>query len=606
MPDIKDVNIASLFEGQDGTFEVPPYQRLYAWDESDVEALFEDLTDFSVSNDEEYILGQVIVAPNSGHRNYKWAIVDGQQRLTSVFLFAHALLNHLRNFHESGVPGTAAHTAVIALQNMIYAANNLSGIQFNRLLVGEMGREYVEKILNEESFVGMIDSNDTQINIRQNYEHLKSLVNGRFTGLQELSDFVTKFLFSVYIIRVRIASEHQALDLFEKINSRGRPLNSADLLKNLMFESVDDSAYTRLSNTWDRAVGDVFKVRPAKAASMQFLMKSILGIRTGEGISNKDVYSKWRQRFRDGIELVGEFESELSESASYLKDVTAAGVGQVNSRLLGTKYFNTVQHLPLALAIRSLSPNPQLFEAAQRAIDARLVLSLLSQEKSQSLEAKIWPWAKKLAELNPTSSLSDLRAASASAMNDLDILLETAQLHFFNLRYSSRRDLKRIRFVLAACEDFSSRILAGEVAQADYFATLLFPARAQQFHVDHIFPRSLVDSIESNLDADIDWVHGPGNLCLLHPSDNQAAGASRPAAKSADYAVSQVMLTKFLAGDDHQAAFNDRLRRATESARELGIEGVSPTWDISSSRNNARGYWALFEKWLRAEINGGN
>lgn len=605
MPDIKDVNVASLFEGQDGTFEVPPYQRLYAWDESDVEALFDDLTEFATSGESEYILGQIIVAPNSGHRNYKWAIVDGQQRLTSLYLFAYALLNRMRDYNEAGVPGSAAQTAVLQLQNLVFAANNQSGLNFNRLLVGEMGREYVDRILNEESFAGMVDSNDTQINIRQNFEYLKAMVHAKFLELPELCEFVNKFLFSVYIIRVRIASEHQALDLFEKINSRGRPLNSADLLKNLMFEYVDDSDYSRLSNTWDRAVSDVFKVRPAKAASMQFLMKSILGVRTGEGVSNNAVYAKWRDRFRSGEEDAIQFEQELGKSASYLKDVSASQIGALNSHFLGTKYFNTVQHLPLALAVQHLEGNEALLHGAQRVIDARIVLSLLGQEKSQTLESRIWPWAHKLSTLDVNSSLDELIEASVEALADVPVLLETAQLHFHNLRYSSRRDLKRIRYILAACEDYSHGVLAGEVENPNYFAGLVFPARGQQFHVDHVFPKSLIDPNDIDLDAGQDWVHAPGNLCLLHPSDNQAAGAARPAAKSADYSVSQNVLTKFLAGPEHEAGFNDRMRRATQAARALGVEGVTQDWDATTARNNAKGYWALFEKWIRSELNGG-
>ena len=602
-PDITPVNLAVLFEGVDGTFAIPPYQRLYEWEESDAEALFDDLLEFSSTDAGYYILGQIIVSRNGNSSDYRWSIVDGQQRLTTIYLLSYALLSRIRDFAESAIAGNPAFTAKRALESIMYSVDNAAGgPERIRLLVSEIGREYVDIILDDQKLDNVVDLNDTQKNLRQNFELFQSLAVSKFDSLDSLVLFVNRFLYSVFIIRTRIGSTHQALEMFEKINSRGRPLNSAALLKNLMFEYVDESQYSQLSKTWDAAVQDVFLIRPNRAASMQFLMKSLLGVRTGESISNKDVFSRWRELFKSEDIAVPDFERELSSSAAFLRDLSKGAQSRFNLHLNGTRFFGTVQHLPLMLSIQHLKNAPEIFNAAKRVIDARIVLSLFALEKPQTLESKIWKWAKALSELTTTSTRAQLAKACEKALEETETLFETALTHFQNLKYTSKRDQKRIRFVLAACEDHLSRVIAKENDVDGLFSGLLFPPARVRYHLDHIYPKSLADSPDFEFSQGVEWVNQIGNLVLLHPDDNRNAGAARPLLKSDDYASSKLLLTRVLATDASLAGINARLRNAISQARNQGMEPVSASWNGTQANQNTVGYWALFSAWLRTQL----
>lgn len=87
-----------LESGQKSRFIIPEYQRPYEWSIDEVETLFNDLWNFTenkgYSNPEAtYFLGSVVsYVDKSGEQ----AIIDGQQRITSLFLLLRAIYTKLQ------------------------------------------------------------------------------------------------------------------------------------------------------------------------------------------------------------------------------------------------------------------------------------------------------------------------------------------------------------------------------------------------------------------------------------------------------------------------------------------------------------------------------
>ena len=72
-----------------GTFFVPDYQRGYRWGEEEVRRLLDDIKEAGTSN---YYLQPVVVKPMDDGR---WELVDGQQRLTTLYLILRSIKEHL-------------------------------------------------------------------------------------------------------------------------------------------------------------------------------------------------------------------------------------------------------------------------------------------------------------------------------------------------------------------------------------------------------------------------------------------------------------------------------------------------------------------------------
>ena len=66
-------------------YTIPLYQRAYAWEDKQLVQLLEDIQD--VSEGTNYYIGSLIVSKQSG----KYEVVDGQQRLTSLYILLNCL-----------------------------------------------------------------------------------------------------------------------------------------------------------------------------------------------------------------------------------------------------------------------------------------------------------------------------------------------------------------------------------------------------------------------------------------------------------------------------------------------------------------------------------
>ena len=74
-------------------YAIPVYQRNYEWPREQCIKLFDDIV-LAFKNDRNHFCGSVVYAPIKEERNISYyVIVDGQQRLTTIYLLLKALLD---------------------------------------------------------------------------------------------------------------------------------------------------------------------------------------------------------------------------------------------------------------------------------------------------------------------------------------------------------------------------------------------------------------------------------------------------------------------------------------------------------------------------------
>lgn len=86
------VKIGNYLKLDDDTlFVIPEYQRAYSWSVDNCDKLWQDILDYSESdNKENYFFGTIIV--NCQDNDTKFCLIDGQQRTTTFLLLLKALL----------------------------------------------------------------------------------------------------------------------------------------------------------------------------------------------------------------------------------------------------------------------------------------------------------------------------------------------------------------------------------------------------------------------------------------------------------------------------------------------------------------------------------
>ena len=92
---LKEVSILEIYNGEKATYEVPIYQRNYAWGQDEISTLIQDVYDaYSKNTKTIYFIG-TLVSFHKGESIYE--VIDGQQRLTTINLVLNALEIPIKN-----------------------------------------------------------------------------------------------------------------------------------------------------------------------------------------------------------------------------------------------------------------------------------------------------------------------------------------------------------------------------------------------------------------------------------------------------------------------------------------------------------------------------
>ncbi len=587
-----------MFLGPQTSYEVPVYQREYAWSHEQIEALLDDLFGWADSDDPYYLLGQAIVAPSNGTR--EWALVDGQQRVTSIYLLLTAILRSLETVGALTSEDYSIRDAAMKLHTILVMSDPVTTNPISRVLTAKGGDEFIRLLREGKPLPGT--ENLTQENIKANYDEIRERVAAAFPEERSLVKFLTKLLNGVWLIRLEMKAEDQALEIFEKINNRGLALNSADLLKNLLFQEVSADDYVWLSKQWEESAQLVFSIRARRAASMEFLMKALLAAETGESVPTKKVFKGWKEILSDDKEKVVEFGSKLTLKSTHLKNLASQKNpnGSESFELAGTSYFGAVQHFTVLLAGSHL--NDASFRELAKIVEDRTVLSLLARERSQDYERILPKWAQKVSNLHSDASTDQVYEACSDALLDCKSLLKAAEAYFSGLSYGIETQKKRIRYVLARVSRKIEELADNNVEKlglASYLKTSKGNSRG--YDIEHVLPQSIVFSSSWDEGRSSDFINQIGNLVLLHPSDNRGAGAQMPADKAKDYAASSLLITKSLCDIGQLGLLNDRVKTQIEILHGHGTWSLE-SWNEAAVSDRTQTYWKILEDDLQKNL----
>ena len=580
------------------SYEVPVYQRAYAWSHEQIEPLLDDLFSWADSDDPYYLLGQVIVAPSNSIR--EWALVDGQQRVTSLFLLLTAIQRSLEKDGALTSEDYSIKNVAMQLHTILVMSDPVNTQPISRVMVAGNGDEFVTLLREGKPLPG--PENLTQENIKANYDEIRERLASAFPDSTKLVRFLTRLLNGVWLIRLEMQAEDQALEIFEKINNRGLALNSADLLKNLLFQEVSSDDYNWLSGQWEESAQLVFSIKARRAASMEFLMKALLAAETGESVPTKRVFKGWKAILKNDKEKVVDFGTQLTEKAMHLKHLAAqkAPNGKAVDHLSGTAYFGAVQHFTVLLAGSHLDSKGFLELATY--VENRTVLSLLARERSQDYERILPKWSEKVKNLPENADKAQILEACMDALVDCPALLKAAETYFSDLSYSIETQKKRIRYILARV---SKRIedLAGNNVENLGLSSYLKTSRGNSrgYDIEHVLPQSIVFSSGWEESRSQEFVNQIGNLVLLHPSDNRGAGSQLPQDKAKEYATSSLLITKSLCEVSQLGLLNDRVGRQIGVLHGHGNWSLA-TWDEKAVSDRTSTYWAILEDDLRESL----
>mgnify|MGYP003594009787 CR=1 FL=1 len=188
-------------------FNIPRYQRLYVWEDEQVETLFNDLYTACSVNKDMYYIGGVILVKNKWN-NDLYDLVDGQQRFTTLWLMAFELGNFLIDFRKKGKEQRIQFAIRPKVEK--YFLELSGGQDFST----ELNKEFEDLV---------------RIDLAR--RRLKELIQSKLKTEKEKEEFANFIAEKLKFVVTTVPQKTDLNKLFETLNNRGEQLSQDEILK---------------------------------------------------------------------------------------------------------------------------------------------------------------------------------------------------------------------------------------------------------------------------------------------------------------------------------------------------------------------------------------
>ena len=207
---LKEQSIAEIYNGNKASYEVPIYQRNYAWEKDEIFTLIQDIFDAysATPQNQTYFIG-TLVTFNKGDQVYE--VIDGQQRLTTTNLILGAL--------------------EIPIQNKLtYRARKKSNKTIQSIPHFEI----------EEKDNGIVNG----------FKYAKDSIQ-EIVPKENLDAFKIYFQRNVHLIHYQVPKDIDLNHYFEIMNSRGEQLEKHEIIKARLIEKLNDKDKETFNHLWE-------------------------------------------------------------------------------------------------------------------------------------------------------------------------------------------------------------------------------------------------------------------------------------------------------------------------------------------------------------------
>lgn len=231
--------INDFIEPNKRQYAIPVYQRNYEWSKEQCEKLLEDIV-IAYKKDKTHFCGSVVYALlEEKHNIFYYVIIDGQQRLTTIYILLKALLDLAETESEKEV-----FTEALFNKDKFdtYDVDTASKLKLKPI----KSDNFQLFLLMENKY----DEIDKSSGIWRNYELFTTLVkeylsNNTVENVKEIYKGLEKLICA----KIKLDGDDNAQEIFERINSTGVPLRLPDKIRNfvLMTDAEQEKLY---ENYW--------------------------------------------------------------------------------------------------------------------------------------------------------------------------------------------------------------------------------------------------------------------------------------------------------------------------------------------------------------------
>ena len=229
------VSLNGLLTGNQ-VFDIPVYQRGYAWERKNLEDLWEDL--YYLDPSKKHYFGTVLLkdsgktARTSLAALKRFDLIDGQQRLTTVLILLREVISQLKEVSTNELRGD-----VDALERSYLK----DGGHYKLNPLGDDGDFFHHVVIDGNDFLAGDTTTHSQRRLTEARAFFKErLIAEKEKQPSEYQNFLVQFkqkIDDLQLIQYQVTSDADAIRIFETVNDRGRPLSNLEKTKSFLMHT---------------------------------------------------------------------------------------------------------------------------------------------------------------------------------------------------------------------------------------------------------------------------------------------------------------------------------------------------------------------------------
>ena len=484
-------------------FVIPIYQRSYSWTEKECRQLWNDILRTGKNNNiTGHFIGSIVYVEKGIYQITSQSpllVIDGQQRLTTLSLLLAALAEKLEKLPDD-MQEIVMGFSPKKLKNYYLLNPEEDGERYYKLLLSDTDKDTLTSIL-----VNKQKPKNFSTRIMSNYLNFQKWIEESSDDLESICQGISKLL----VVDIALSRDQDNPQLiFESMNSTGKELTQADLIRNFILMGLEINQQQDLFNDFWRPMELDFG-QDAYSSNFDGFMRHYLTVQTGEIPRINEVYEKFKE-YTNTLGFKGVHVSEVvKEIKEYSSFYCAMALNKEEDKEL-RKAFNDLKELRVDVAF------PMLLEL-YKDYNSGLLIKNDFLHIVRLIESYVF--RRNICSI-PTNSLNKTFSTFLKTVNKQNYV-ESVEAQFMLLpsyrRFPDDNEFK---------ENFKVRDLYN-IPRRSYWLRKLEnldrkeTVEVDRFTVEHIMPQNPILSNQWKTELGVDWervqkkwLHTLGNLTL--------------------------------------------------------------------------------------------
>ena len=278
-------------------YVIPVYQRMYSWRETNCQQLWRDIIAVGESEGGQHFTGSIVWVQDGGvdgSGEITALLIDGQQRMTTLSLLLIALASYAKKNNGNGPDGTPLEFKWKRILNnyLLHDEDCTPGDKRRyKLDLSEEDNETFHSLIDEleDESISKVRTSDR---IAENYEAMMAWLDAI-----EDPNVVWRGIRKLQVISVSLEQgKDNPQAIFESMNSTGKDLSAADLVRNYVLMGLPVKEQNRLYKNYWRPIEKLLSGDSEDELFDEFLKDYLTVVCAPEPINYKDVYSVFKRR----------------------------------------------------------------------------------------------------------------------------------------------------------------------------------------------------------------------------------------------------------------------------------------------------------------------